>query len=97
MLLGIRNAILTDNTIRRVQTSASTSSRVKVFRLHRCLNTLDLVRPSTTAAVYVEQAVLCLLILHPGAYYLGSAAEKRVISAPLAQYTDARVSVRSMS
>lgn len=32
-----------------------------------------------------------ILYIHGGAYYVGSAEEKRVISVPLAQYTDSRV------
>ncbi|KAF8911756.1 Alpha/Beta hydrolase protein [Mucidula mucida] len=32
-----------------------------------------------------------ILYIHGGAYYVGSAEEKRIISVPLAQYTDARV------
>ncbi|KIY66624.1 alpha/beta-hydrolase [Cylindrobasidium torrendii FP15055 ss-10] len=38
-----------------------------------------------------KQTERVILYIHGGAYYVGSAAEKRVISVPLAQYTDARV------
>lgn len=37
------------------------------------------------------QSSRVILYIHGGAYYVGSAEEKRIISVPLAQYTDARV------
>ncbi|KAK0200269.1 Alpha/Beta hydrolase protein [Desarmillaria ectypa] len=40
---------------------------------------------------FAKKTERVMLYIHGGAYYVGSASEKRVISVPLAQYTDSRV------